>query len=142
MQQILKNILNEKQTTAIIANGSIQFENVKFRYFKSGPTVLNNLSLTIPAKQKVGIVGRTGAGKSSLIAALFWFDQSVMLDAISSAENNYEWTTFSGEKLNFTKWGYGHPQLYDGVTFSAYYKPNSTDPPSVRVMNWHKIYVY
>ena len=72
---------------------------------------------------------------------LFWFDQSVMLDAISSAENNYEWTTFSGKKLNFTKWGYGHPQLYDGVTFSAYYKPNSTDPPTVRVMNWHKICV-
>ena len=66
-----RTILNEKQTASIIAKGSIQFENVKFRYFKNRPTVLNNLSLTIPAKQKVEIIGRTGAGKSSLIAALF-----------------------------------------------------------------------
>ena len=64
-------ILNKEDTKSVIANGSIQFKNVKFRYFETGPTVLNKLTLTIPAKQKVGIVGRTGAGKSSFIAALF-----------------------------------------------------------------------
>merc|ERR1712147_390969 len=51
--------------------GSIQFENVTFRYHDNGPIVLNQLTLIIPSKQKVGVIGRTGAGKSSLIAALF-----------------------------------------------------------------------
>ena len=51
--------------------GSIQFENVTFRYYDNGSIVLNQLTFIIPSKQKVGVIGRTGAGKSSLIAALF-----------------------------------------------------------------------
>jgi ABC-type multidrug transport system fused ATPase/permease subunit len=52
--------------------GRIEFENVYLRYGEScEPFVLKNLNLTIESKEKVGIVGRTGAGKSSLIAALF-----------------------------------------------------------------------
>ena len=58
---------------------------------------------------------------------LFWFDQAVLLDAVSSIETGFEWQTFSGQKLNFTKWAFGHPQIYDGVTFSIYHEPNSTD---------------
>lgn len=52
--------------------GQIKFENVYLRYGDSDePSVLKNLNLTIEPKEKIGIVGRTGAGKSSLIAALF-----------------------------------------------------------------------
>ena len=61
---------------------------------------------------------------------LFWFDQAVLLDAVSSIETGFEWQTFSGEKLNFTKWAFGHPQIYDGVTFSIY-QPNITDNATV-----------
>ncbi len=39
-------------------------------YYKGGPKILKNLSLDIQGKRKVGIVGRTGDGKSSIIAAL------------------------------------------------------------------------
>lgn len=35
------------------------------------PIVLNDLSFTIPAGKKVGVVGRTGSGKSSLLLVLF-----------------------------------------------------------------------
>ena len=50
--------------------GEIQLVGVSLRYRPDLPLVLNNISLTIGGGQKVGIVGRTGAGKSSLISAL------------------------------------------------------------------------
>ncbi|OCT92610.1 hypothetical protein XELAEV_18015666mg [Xenopus laevis] len=51
--------------------GMITFENVNFSYSLDGPLVLRHLNASIRPKEKVGIVGRTGAGKSSLISALF-----------------------------------------------------------------------
>ncbi|XP_053667657.1 ATP-binding cassette sub-family C member 4-like [Anopheles marshallii] len=51
--------------------GSIEFKNVCFRYADNDVTVLHDLSFTIEPREKVGIVGRTGAGKSSIIAAIF-----------------------------------------------------------------------
>ncbi|KAG9492165.1 ATP-binding cassette sub-family C member 4 [Eleutherodactylus coqui] len=51
--------------------GMIAFENVNFAYSLDGPLVLRHLTALIRPKEKVGIVGRTGAGKSSLISALF-----------------------------------------------------------------------
>ncbi|XP_025834708.1 probable multidrug resistance-associated protein lethal(2)03659 isoform X5 [Agrilus planipennis] len=51
--------------------GTITFINLYLRYFPQDPPVLKSLNFTIHDKEKIGIVGRTGAGKSSLIAALF-----------------------------------------------------------------------
>ncbi|XP_059668430.1 ABC transporter C family member 2-like [Cornus florida] len=51
--------------------GSIKFEDVVLRYRPELPPVLHGLSFTIPPSDKVGIVGRTGAGKSSMLNALF-----------------------------------------------------------------------
>jgi ATP-binding cassette, subfamily C (CFTR/MRP), member 1 len=52
------------------SEGEIVFRNVNLRYRPGLPRVLRNLSLTIRPREKVGIVGRTGAGKSSLVVAL------------------------------------------------------------------------
>lgn len=51
--------------------GSIQFENVVLRYRPELPPVLHGISFTISPSDKVGVVGRTGAGKSSMFNALF-----------------------------------------------------------------------
>ncbi|CAG9858341.1 unnamed protein product [Phyllotreta striolata] len=51
--------------------GRIEFRNLTLRYAEDDRAALNNLSFFIEDGQKIGIVGRTGAGKSSLISALF-----------------------------------------------------------------------
>ncbi|ROW08944.1 hypothetical protein VMCG_02716 [Cytospora schulzeri] len=51
--------------------GSVEFINYTTRYRADLDPVLRNLTFRIGAKEKVGIVGRTGAGKSSLALALF-----------------------------------------------------------------------
>ncbi|XP_051166811.1 ATP-binding cassette sub-family C member 4-like [Leptopilina boulardi] len=51
--------------------GSIRFRNMYLRYSNDDPPVLKDLNIVIYPTEKVGVVGRTGAGKSSLIAALF-----------------------------------------------------------------------
>ncbi|KAH8585848.1 ABC multidrug transporter-like protein [Bisporella sp. PMI_857] len=55
--------------------GEIAFENVKMRYRIGLPLVLKGLSLHIRAGERLGVVGRTGAGKSSIISALFRFQE-------------------------------------------------------------------
>ncbi|XP_051154777.1 probable multidrug resistance-associated protein lethal(2)03659 isoform X2 [Leptopilina boulardi] len=51
--------------------GKIEFKNVSLNYNDSDKAVLKNLSFLVESKEKIGIVGRTGAGKSSMIVALF-----------------------------------------------------------------------
>lgn len=43
---------------------------MSLRYTKGGPLVLKDISVSIADKEKIGIAGRTGAGKSSIVAAL------------------------------------------------------------------------
>lgn len=66
-QQIKDCKLNEKWPT----HGRIQFHNLKLRYRPGLDSILKGISFTIQPGQKIGIVGRTGAGKSSLTLALF-----------------------------------------------------------------------
>ncbi len=73
-------VLNEADTESqarpnpmsnIELSGDISFENFSMSYRKGLPRILDGLSLTIPEGKKVGIIGRTGAGKSSLMQSLF-----------------------------------------------------------------------
>jgi len=52
--------------TLAVTKAAIRFENVSFSYEKGGG-VMNNLSFEIDPKQKVGLVGRSGAGKSTIM---------------------------------------------------------------------------
>ena len=51
--------------------GTIVFENVCARYRPELDLVLDGISFTVEARQKIGVVGRTGSGKSSMMLTLF-----------------------------------------------------------------------
>ncbi|KAG5877618.1 hypothetical protein JTB14_015566 [Gonioctena quinquepunctata] len=50
--------------------GILNFVDLKLKYFDEGPAILKNINFSIRESDKVGIVGRTGAGKSSLVGAI------------------------------------------------------------------------
>ncbi|RPD81341.1 multidrug resistance-associated ABC transporter [Lentinus tigrinus ALCF2SS1-7] len=79
------------------ASGNLRVEKLSARYSADGPRVLHEISFEVKAGERVGIVGRTGSGKSSLTLALLrliltegkvYYDgiatDSVNLDALRS----------------------------------------------------------
>ncbi|KAF8972122.1 P-loop containing nucleoside triphosphate hydrolase protein [Flammula alnicola] len=52
------------------AKGAIEFKDLSMRYRPGLPNVLHGISMSIRGGEKIGIVGRTGAGKSSITLAL------------------------------------------------------------------------
>ena len=64
-------IENNRPVSDWPSRGSIKFEDVYLRYRTGLPPVLHGLSFSVSPSEKVGVVGRTGAGKSSMLNALF-----------------------------------------------------------------------
>ena len=64
--------LEDLTDNGINLKGDVEFKDVDFSYVK-GEQVLHSLSVKVGEGQSVGIVGRTGAGKSSLMNLLFRF---------------------------------------------------------------------
>ncbi|MGY5810987.1 ABC transporter ATP-binding protein [Rhizobium sp. LEGMi198b] len=66
-----------------VRRGEIRFEDVRFAY-KSGKQVINELSLTVRAGERVGLVGLSGAGKTTLVSLLLRFydiaDGTILID--------------------------------------------------------------
>lgn len=54
-------------------HGTIEINDLSLRYAPNLPKVIKNVSFNVDSKSKIGIVGRTGAGKSTIITALFRF---------------------------------------------------------------------
>lgn len=52
-------------------DGRIELENLHIQYNPALPMVLKGITCTFPGEKKIGVVGRTGSGKSTLIQALF-----------------------------------------------------------------------
>jgi ATP-binding cassette subfamily C (CFTR/MRP) protein 1 len=64
-------VLSARPPTEWPAAGAVRFESLSVRYRPELPLVLNNVSVDVPAGTSVGVCGRTGSGKSSLMLALF-----------------------------------------------------------------------
>ncbi len=70
--------------------GEVELSNASMRY-RDGPLVLKNLSFTVKGGEKIGVCGRTGSGKSSLMIALFRIseiedDGSILVDGVNIRE--------------------------------------------------------
>lgn len=71
--------------------GDVEFKNIKFAYIDDN-YVLNDLSLTVTAGKKIGIVGHTGSGKSSLMNLLLGYNDynegMLLVDGVDIKEYN------------------------------------------------------
>jgi ATP-binding cassette, subfamily C (CFTR/MRP), member 4 len=76
-----------KPNTEWPLDGEIKFENLSLFYGDDGKSAIKNLNFHIKSQEKVGIVGRTGSGKSSIIQALFRManiEGSIKIDGIDT----------------------------------------------------------
>eukprot|EP00936_MAST-01D_sp_MAST-1D-sp1_P003049 g3049.t1 len=76
--------------------GALELHDVQMRYAPDLPLVLDGVSLKIEAGTKVGVVGRTGAGKSSLVLAVF---RMMELDAGKITIDDVDVTTMPARTL-------------------------------------------
>ncbi|KAF4979956.1 hypothetical protein FZEAL_3942 [Fusarium zealandicum] len=79
-------LTGEKPVASWPATGSIELTDLEVSYAPYLPPVLKGLSLRIEGNERIGVVGRTGAGKSSITLALFRFLEarsgSIAIDGI------------------------------------------------------------
>ncbi|CAD8095839.1 unnamed protein product [Paramecium sonneborni] len=61
----------DSKLTNFPESGDIKFNNVQMRYRQNSDLILKGLTFEIKSGQKIGCVGRTGAGKSSILQAIF-----------------------------------------------------------------------
>jgi ATP-binding cassette, subfamily B, bacterial PglK len=65
--QPLPEYVNKPNPSPLIFNNNIELKNINFRYGEKLPMVLNKINLNIKKGSKVGFIGTTGTGKSTLI---------------------------------------------------------------------------
>lgn len=70
MKKVQELVKNNRRST-LFTGGNIEFRNVSAKYATSKQNTLDNLSFKILKGEKIGVVGRTGAGKSSLIKVIW-----------------------------------------------------------------------
>jgi ABC-type multidrug transport system fused ATPase/permease subunit len=87
-------IVEPRPPAAWPQDGSIFFSNLSLRYREGLPLVLRGITCKIKAREKIGVVGRTGAGKSSLMNALFRMTEaasgSIHIDGLNIANIGLE----------------------------------------------------
>ncbi len=86
---------NEKAITLAGIRGDIAFNKVNFAYTPGGQMVLKDLSFSIQAGMSVGIIGRSGSGKSTVTKMIQRLyipnDGQVMVDGVDISHFNPKW---------------------------------------------------
>ncbi len=93
--------VNNEGTLAVKIEKNITLDNVSLVYDNSGVRALNNINLTIKKGETIGIIGKTGSGKSSLAYLLMRLldptDGSIKIDGTKLKDLNLEgWRDLMG----------------------------------------------
>jgi len=70
LDQPLPPHIHQPEPAPLLFHDAIRFDNVRFRYNSDGPWVLDGINFSIPKGARVGFVGRTGSGKSTVLDLL------------------------------------------------------------------------
>jgi subfamily B ATP-binding cassette protein HlyB/CyaB len=86
---------NPNRTTLPQVNGCVRFEEVTFRYRPDGPEVVRKMSFAVEPGQVIGIVGRSGSGKSTiakLLQRLYVPERGrILVDGVDLAQVDPAW---------------------------------------------------
>ncbi|MDE0758940.1 MAG: ABC transporter ATP-binding protein [Pseudomonadales bacterium] len=70
LDQPLSTEAHQPEPAPLLFHDAIRFDNVRFRYSSDGPWVLDDINFSIPKGARVGFVGLTGSGKSTVLDLL------------------------------------------------------------------------
>ncbi len=95
----IPDVKDKKDSKELIINkGDINFENLNFYYYKSGPKTLSSIDLKIPGKKMTALVGHSGAGKSTILNLIPRFYDANSGDIKIDEQSIYESSIFSLRK--------------------------------------------
>lgn len=99
---ILNNPIEMQSSQAITLpqiQGSVKFDNICFKYSPNAPYVINNFSYFVKPGMSVGIVGRSGSGKSTitkLIQRLYLCNEgTIYIDGVDVRQMNPTWLRYN-----------------------------------------------
>ena len=96
-----KNKNKNKHREIIKFNKNIRLSNINFSYIKKNTKVLNNLNISINKGDRIGIIGKTGSGKSTLVDIISGlvtnFKGQFLIDEKIVDLNKYQW----GQKIGY-----------------------------------------
>ena len=96
-----KNKNKNKHKEIIKFNKNIRLNNINFSYIKKNTKVLNNLNISINKGDRIGIIGKTGSGKSTLVDIISGlvtnFKGQFLIDEKIVDLNKYQW----GQKIGY-----------------------------------------
>ena len=86
---------NPNRTTLPQVKGLVRFDDVTFRYRPDGPEILRNVSFTVAPGQVIGLVGRSGSGKSTIakLAQRLYVPERgrILVDGVDLAQVDPAW---------------------------------------------------